>query len=440
MADTILVVDDEANIRESLRGVLVDEGYEVLEAENGRAALAALDRTVPRLAIVDIWMPEMDGIELVQRMRQQVPRVPIVVISGHGTIETAVHAIRLGATDFLEKPFQLDALLQTVNRVLGDDRGRAGAPVSGPPLAPPRRVPQRTIARSVVVNGQGLHSGVRTGLILQPLPPGSGIVFGSILSGETVPALIDYVDSTGYATTLARRHGGPDGGAPPRDAARLRDHQPPGEDAGRGADPRWLGRRVLRAPRGRRDRRAGRHGGGARDRPPLRRRRRGAGRREHRDRACRRLRGGLYARVSAAHRPPGARLSAHRRGRLPARDRARPHLRVRQGDRDARGDGARERRAAPQRDPGRRGGGGERPAALPRRVRPPQDPRRDRRLLPARPSHPRPGGRPHDGALGQCGAAAAFAAAVRSAGARVRRGAEASCARDASARTCLSGR
>src|SRR5579884_3203163 len=178
MADTILVVDDEANIRESLRGVLVDEGYEVLEAENGRAALAALDRTVPRLAIVDIWMPEMDGIELVQRMRQQVPRVPIVVISGHGTIETAVHAIRLGATDFLEKPFQLDALLQTVNRALGDDGGRAGAPVSGPPLAPPRRVPQRTIARSVVVNGQGLHSGVRTGLILQPLPPGSGIVFG----------------------------------------------------------------------------------------------------------------------------------------------------------------------------------------------------------------------------------------------------------------------
>src|SRR5207247_1160407 len=63
---------------------------------------------------------------------------------------------------------------------------------------------QRTIARSVVVNGQGLHTGVRTGLILQPLPPGSGILFGSISSGETVPALIDHVDSTDYATTLAR--------------------------------------------------------------------------------------------------------------------------------------------------------------------------------------------------------------------------------------------
>ena len=73
-----------------------------------------------------------------------------------------------------------------------------------PQPTPPRRIPERTIARSVVVNGQGLHSGVRTGLILQPLPPGSGIVFGSIATGETVPALVDYVDSTGYATTLVR--------------------------------------------------------------------------------------------------------------------------------------------------------------------------------------------------------------------------------------------
>src|SRR5204862_321492 len=72
-------------------------------------------------------------------------------------------------------------------------------------LAAERRFPQRTIGRSVLVNGQGLHSGARTGLILQPLPPGSGIVFGSILSGETVPAVVDHVESTGYATTLVRR-------------------------------------------------------------------------------------------------------------------------------------------------------------------------------------------------------------------------------------------
>jgi two-component system nitrogen regulation response regulator NtrX len=73
MSETILVVDDEANIRHTLRGVLADEGYEVVEAQDGRRALEILAREAPRLAIVDIWMPEMDGIELVSRMRQQAP-------------------------------------------------------------------------------------------------------------------------------------------------------------------------------------------------------------------------------------------------------------------------------------------------------------------------------------------------------------------------------
>jgi UDP-3-O-acyl N-acetylglucosamine deacetylase len=208
MADTILVVDDEENIRHTLRGVLADEGFQVLEAPNGRRALELLEHVAPRLAIVDVWMPEVDGIELVERMRAQAPEVPIIVISGHGTIETAVRVIRLGAFDFLEKPFPLDALLGVVGRALGT--GVTAPPpltVASPASsvqAPARRLPERTIERSVLVNGQGLHSGARTGLILQPLPPGSGIVFGSILSGETVPALVDHIDSTGYATTLVR--------------------------------------------------------------------------------------------------------------------------------------------------------------------------------------------------------------------------------------------
>jgi len=208
MPDTVLVVDDEEQIRNTLRGVLADEGFEVIEAADGRQALDLLQRTPPRLAIVDVWMPEVDGIELVARMREQAPGVPIIVISGHGTIETAVRVIRLGAFDFLEKPFQLESLLQVVDRALGaaasntQATAAALAEVRSAILPPPRLVPERTIGRSVVVNGQGLHSGVRTGLILQPLPPGSGIVFGNISSGETVPALVDHVDSTGYATTL----------------------------------------------------------------------------------------------------------------------------------------------------------------------------------------------------------------------------------------------
>jgi UDP-3-O-acyl N-acetylglucosamine deacetylase len=209
MSETILVVDDEEKIRRTLRGVLADEGFEVMEAADGRAALDLIENHVPQLAIVDVWMPAVDGVELVRRMKEQAPGVPIIVISGHGTIETAVRVIRLGAFDFLEKPFQLDTLLRVVNRALGEAGAAAIADAGGPaddapPLAPARRAPQRTIARSVLVNGHGLHTGVRTGLILQPLPPGSGIVFGGITSGETVPALIDYVDATGYATTLAR--------------------------------------------------------------------------------------------------------------------------------------------------------------------------------------------------------------------------------------------
>jgi UDP-3-O-[3-hydroxymyristoyl] N-acetylglucosamine deacetylase len=208
--ETILVVDDEAGVRDSVRGVLADEGYRVLEAEDGRGALDLIARERPRLVILDIWMPEMDGIELLRRIRESDPATQVIIISGHGNIETAVTATKLGAFDFIEKPFSLDGLLHVIDRALAV-RGDGGletcalVPVSRAG-AGPRVVSQpwveRTIARSVVINGQGLHSGIRTGLILQPLPPGSGIVFGSISSAATIPARIEYVDSTGYATTL----------------------------------------------------------------------------------------------------------------------------------------------------------------------------------------------------------------------------------------------
>ena len=215
MDKTILIVDDEAGIRTSVRGVLADEGYRVLEAEDGRDALDLIASEHPRLVILDIWMPGMDGIELLRHIRDSHPGTPVIVISGHGNIETAVTATKLGAFDFIEKPFSLDGLLHVVDRALetrpiagGVDVDAVAADEQGA-VAMERRLfsrpwpwVQRTIQRSVVVNGQGLHSGVRTGLILQPLPPGSGIVFGNISNAATLPARIEYVDSTGYATTL----------------------------------------------------------------------------------------------------------------------------------------------------------------------------------------------------------------------------------------------
>jgi UDP-3-O-[3-hydroxymyristoyl] N-acetylglucosamine deacetylase len=207
MAETILIVDDEEQIRSSVRGVLSDEGFRVLEADNGRSALATIAAEHPRLVLLDIWMPEIDGIELLRQIEERHPGTSVIVISGHGNIETAVRATQLGAADFIEKPFSLEGLLQRVERALGrgPEAHHGNATPSPRPLRPVSKgstVPARTLARSVVVNGHGLHSGARTGLILHPAPVGTGVVFESISADVEIPALVAYVRSTGYATTL----------------------------------------------------------------------------------------------------------------------------------------------------------------------------------------------------------------------------------------------
>ncbi len=208
----ILVVDDEEKIRRSLRGVLSDEGYEVSEAADGLAALAVLEAEEPDLVILDVWLPEMDGLALLERIRERRRDLPAIVICGHANVEAAVRATRLGAADFIEKPFSLEALLGSISRALGQGDGAEPAPAPPEPAAGVRRgagravavAPQRTIGRSVVASGQGLHTGVRTGVILHPMPPGSGVVFQSLASEKSVPAHVDFADSTGYATTLFR--------------------------------------------------------------------------------------------------------------------------------------------------------------------------------------------------------------------------------------------
>ena len=217
---TILVVDDEAGIRETVREILTDEGYRVLEAANASAALELIGSVSPHLVLLDIWMPDVDGIDLLKQVKAQEPEVKVIMISGHGNIHTALAAAKLGAFDFLEKPLSLDSLLETVHRALGDDgaaqRGAAKkktraarAPRRAKPSASgktrARKLKQKTLKKSIVGAGQGLHSGVKTGLILHPLPPNSGILFTGISADATVPALLNYVHSTGYATSLQAR-------------------------------------------------------------------------------------------------------------------------------------------------------------------------------------------------------------------------------------------
>ena len=124
MASDILVVDDEADIRELIAGILEDEGYETRMASDSDTAIEALVSRRPSLVVLDIWLmgSKLDGLELLDIIQKDHPDLPVVIISGHGNIETAVSAIKRGAYDFIEKPFNSDRLLLIVNRALEASR------------------------------------------------------------------------------------------------------------------------------------------------------------------------------------------------------------------------------------------------------------------------------------------------------------------------------
>jgi two-component system, NtrC family, nitrogen regulation response regulator NtrX len=126
MSHKILIVDDEADIRELLAGTLEDEGYTTLKATNSNEALSAVALHQPSLVLLDIWLQgsELDGIEILEEMQKDFSRIPVVMMSGHGNIETAVTAINLGAYDFIEKPFNSDRLLVISARALEASRLR----------------------------------------------------------------------------------------------------------------------------------------------------------------------------------------------------------------------------------------------------------------------------------------------------------------------------
>lgn len=214
---TILIVDDEDGVRESVREVLSDEGYRVIDTADGTQVLELIREERPELVLLDIWMPQVDGIGLLKEIKTQEPDIHVVMVSGHGNIHTAVTATKFGAFDFIEKPVTLDGLLLTVQRALGEMPGPAptaragnGAKKRRPalPAAASEKartepaIKQKTLQRSVVLSGQGLHSGVKTGVILHPLAVNRGILFTGISGDVTLPAHLDYVGSTGYATTL----------------------------------------------------------------------------------------------------------------------------------------------------------------------------------------------------------------------------------------------
>ncbi len=230
MEKKVLIVDDEERVVQSIAGVLGDEGFRVISARSGEEGIGTLQNETPDVILLDIWMPGMDGIEALKRFKAMVPDCQVIMISGHATISTAMAAVKLGAFDFIEKPISLDVLLLTIRRAL--DRQKKLAEVGRPQDIPPEKMEvsspivsslpgtplpkkatgkkssplalQRTIKKSMVLYGTGLHSGMKTGLLLQPLPPQSGILFGSVSYDEVVPAHLDYVQTTEFATSLKR--------------------------------------------------------------------------------------------------------------------------------------------------------------------------------------------------------------------------------------------
>ena len=118
-AKEILVVDDEVGIRELLSEILFDEGYQVRVAENAAQAREFREQQTPDLVLLDIWMPDTDGVTLLKEwLTQGLLTMPVIMMSGHGTIETAVEATRIGAVDFLEKPIALKKLLDAVAKAI----------------------------------------------------------------------------------------------------------------------------------------------------------------------------------------------------------------------------------------------------------------------------------------------------------------------------------
>lgn len=200
----VLVVDDEPNIQKAVGAVLADAGFQAIGVTDPTEVQALVRRETFDLVLLDIWMPGLDGHTVLRLIKAERPFLPVIIMSGHASVSTGVEAARQGAEDFMEKPFSTDVLLAKIRRVTGGDGAGSPSPLGNPlgPFLKEISRPQRTLAKSGVLKGKGLHTGEHTGLILSPLPADSGIIFEDMASGQTIAANCHRVESTAYATLL----------------------------------------------------------------------------------------------------------------------------------------------------------------------------------------------------------------------------------------------
>ena len=180
-SNTIFIVDDQASILETVAAILTDERYDVRAFPSAEELLTAMESATPDLVLLDIWLPGIDGVETLKQLRQNYPKLPIILMSGHAGVDIAVGSMKAGATDFLEKPLNLDVLLEKLAHHLPGREGDKGK-VAGHTVAPTYSAggrgakvrivastsPQRTLQQNAVLNGVGLLSGRPTGIIISP--------------------------------------------------------------------------------------------------------------------------------------------------------------------------------------------------------------------------------------------------------------------------------
>ena len=197
----ILIIDDEISILESISEILIANQYQTIIYQNPTEVLPFLRRETVDLILLDIWMPEMDGHNLLKIIRYENPSLPIIIMSGHANITTSIEVTKSGADEFLEKPFNSQMLLNKVSKLLKKNITVDKDIELDIPVTLSNTIKQRTIAKSVVLKGKGLHTGVNTGIILSPMPVDSGIVFEDIPSEISFHASIAYASKENFYST-----------------------------------------------------------------------------------------------------------------------------------------------------------------------------------------------------------------------------------------------
>ena len=212
----ICVIDDVSSITSTVESILKAEGYQVLVFPDAESFWQRLDTMEPSLVLLDIWLPGIDGMQLLRSLHARFPELPVIMMSGHAGIDAAVAAIKAGAYDFLEKPLHLEVLLDKVASALKHRPSRSDETLpsdtrleiasadqsmpSGAVEVTDSPEPQRTLKGNVVLNGIGLLSGRNTGVILSPLGIDKGIVFQT-LGGQTIRGHITSLEDYSQAVS-----------------------------------------------------------------------------------------------------------------------------------------------------------------------------------------------------------------------------------------------